>query len=115
MITDPVSMRACICAASQVRLPRRLVLLEAVLIRTPESFCRGAWNVSRELRRGRRSEPGGQRVREPRVGEVSHPGNIAVWPNQHGSGSSDRAKYRKLPQADIFSICLLYNLRAHET
>ena len=28
---------------------------------------------------------------------VPHPGNISVGPDQHGGGSGDRAKYRKLP------------------
>gem|GEM_PF-6440074 len=32
------------------------------------------------------------------MGWVSHPGNVSVGPNQHGTGSSDRATYRKLPQ-----------------
>ena len=35
---------------------------------------------------------------------VAHPGNISVRPNQHGSGSSDCAKYRKLPHTNIFSL-----------
>ena len=38
------------------------------------------------------------------MGSVPDPGNVSVRPGQHGSGSSDHAKYRKLPQADIFSI-----------
>src|SRR5438105_11920441 len=55
-------------------------------------------------RRSRRSEPGGQRFRESELGSVSDPGNVSVGPDQHGSGSGDRAKYRKLPRTDIFSI-----------
>src|SRR3982074_48764 len=56
------------------------------------------------LCRSGRSEPGGQRFRESELGGVSDPGNVSVGPDQHGSGSGDRAKYRKLPRADIFSI-----------
>ena len=41
------------------------------------------------LDRSRRSEPGGERVREPPLGSVSHPGHISVGPNQNGGGSSD--------------------------
>src|SRR5207244_12825711 len=49
------------------------------------------------LRRSRRSEPGGQRFRESELGSVSDPGNVSVGPDQHGSGSCDRAEYRELP------------------
>src|SRR5262249_11113819 len=42
---------------------------------------------------------------------VSHPGNISVGPNQHGSGSSDRTKYRKLPHTNIFSVDQLNAIR----
>src|SRR3984893_2985442 len=56
------------------------------------------------LCRSRQSEPGGQRFRESEVGSVSDPGNVSVGSDQHGSGSGDRAKYRKLPHTDIFSI-----------
>ncbi len=59
------------------------------------SSCRGSIRVSLEcpiaLRRTRRSEPGGQRVSEPRLVQVSHPGYISVRPNQHGGGSSNCA------------------------
>ena len=41
---------------------------------------------------GRRSEPGGERVGEPRLGEVSHPGDISVGPDQHGGRRRDRAE-----------------------
>src|SRR4051794_37228664 len=61
----------------------------------PGSWC---------LCRSGRSEPGGQRFRKPQVGALSRPSNVSVGTDQHGSGSSDHAKYRKLPRADIFSI-----------
>src|SRR5947207_5855306 len=41
---------------------------------------------------------------EPQVGSVSHPGHVSVGPNQHGSGSSDRAKYRKLPRTNVLGV-----------
>jgi hypothetical protein len=56
------------------------------------------------LRRGRWSAPAGERVRQARVGWLSDPGDVSVGPDQHGGGSGDRAKYRKLPQAVIVSI-----------
>ena len=46
---------------------------------------------------------------EPHLGEVSNPGPISVWPNQHGSGCSNCAEYRKLP--DIF-VCGVDQLNA---
>ncbi len=71
--------------------------------------------VSRErlfaLRRGRRSEPGGERVGKPQIRAVSHPGDIAVGPNQHRRGRRDRAKYRKLPHPTIFSVDHLNPIR----
>ena len=63
------------------------------------NFCFAARiGRSSALRRGRRSEPGGQRVSEPQLGSVSHPGHVSVGPDQHGGGSGDRAEYRKLPR-----------------
>src|SRR5215472_15302123 len=59
----------------------------------------------------RRSEPGGERVREPRVGSVSYPHHMSVGPNQHGSGSTDRAKYRKLPRTAIVRVAHLNPIR----
>ena len=56
-------------------------------------------------------EPGSQRVAQSGICAVSHPGDISVGPNQHGGGSGDRAKYRKLPQADIFSVDQLDPIR----
>ena len=56
------------------------------------------------LRRSGRSEPPGQRFRESGVGSVSDPGNVSVGPDQHGSGSGDLAKYRKLARTGIFSV-----------
>src|SRR3954469_7457256 len=56
------------------------------------------------LCRSGRSEPGGQRFRKPQVGALSHPSNVSVGTDHHGSGSGDRAKYRKLPHADRFSV-----------
>src|SRR5437870_13286364 len=48
---------------------------------------------------------------EPQAGSVSHPGYVSVGPNQHGSGSSDRAKYRKLPDANVFGVDQLNPIR----
>src|ERR1700693_1673490 len=50
------------------------------------------------------TEPRSQGVTQSRFGAVPHPGDMSVGPDQHGSGSGDRAKYRKFPQPDIFSI-----------
>jgi hypothetical protein len=44
------------------------------------------------------------RVGKPQVRAVSHPGDIPVGPNQHGSRSSDPAEYRKLPLTNVFSV-----------
>ena len=38
------------------------------------------------------------------IGPVSGPGNMTVWPNQHGSGSRNCAEDRKLPRAGIFGV-----------
>jgi hypothetical protein len=51
-----------------------------------------------------RSEPPAQRVSEPQLGQVSHPGHIPVGPNQHGSGSWDRPEYRKLPRTNVCGV-----------
>ena len=56
------------------------------------------------LRRGRRSEPGGQRVSEPHLRDVADPRHISVGTNQHGGGSRDRAKRRKLPRTGVFGV-----------
>src|SRR6185437_2850234 len=56
------------------------------------------------LRRGRRPEPAGQHVTETRLGQLSGPADIPVGPDEHGRGSSDRAEYRKLPWASVFSV-----------
>jgi len=37
--------------------------------------------------------------------------HVSVGPNQHGSGSSDRAKYRKLPDTNVFSVDQLNPIR----
>ena len=63
---------------------------------------------SHVLCRGRRSEPGGQRVSEAHLGSVSYPGHISVGPNQHGGGSSDRPDCRKLPRTDVFGVDQLH-------
>jgi hypothetical protein len=57
------------------------------------------------------SEPDGERVREPRVGVVSHPGDMSVGPDEHGGGSRDRADNRKLPNADVFGADQLNPIR----
>src|SRR5262245_53413703 len=41
-----------------------------------------------------RSEPGGQGVTKALVRAVADPRDVSVGPNQHGSGSSDRAEHR---------------------
>jgi hypothetical protein len=41
---------------------------------------------------------------EPRLGSVSHPGDISVGPNQHGGGSSDRPECGKLPRTEVFAV-----------
>src|SRR5579859_4972749 len=40
-------------------------------------------SINTPLRRGRRSEPCGERVGEPQVGALSHPGDMSVGPNHH--------------------------------
>jgi hypothetical protein len=45
------------------------------------------------------------------MGSVSHPGDISVGPNQHGSGSSDCAKHRKLPHAVVLGVDQLNSIR----
>jgi hypothetical protein len=65
-----------------------------------------AIGVSGALRRGRRSKPGGERVSEPQLGRVSHPGHVAVGPNQHGAGSSDRPDRRKLPRSIVRGLAV---------
>ena len=42
---------------------------------------------------------------------VSHPGDMAIRPDQHGSRSGDRAKYRKFPRAIVFGVDQLYPIR----
>src|SRR6266550_1694500 len=54
------------------------------------------------LRRSGRTEPSGQRVSEPQLGQVSHPRHISVRPNQYGGRGTDRAEYRKLPRTIVF-------------
>src|SRR5262245_2933108 len=50
------------------------------------------------------SEPGGQRVREPQVSTLTHPGDVPVGADQHGGGSADLAEYRQLPRAGVFRV-----------
>src|SRR5215210_8018506 len=69
------------------------------------------WFAPSVLRRSRRSEPGGERVEESRLGELSHPTDISVGPDQHGSRSSDGAKYRKLPRTNISGLDHLNPIR----
>ncbi len=38
------------------------------------------------------------------VSPLSDPADVAVGPNQHGSGSSDRAEHRKLPRTGVSSV-----------
>src|SRR5260221_6494622 len=51
-----------------------------------------------------RSEPGAESVAKALVGALSHPRDIAVRPNQQGSGSRDRAERWKLPYASVPSV-----------
>ena len=44
------------------------------------------------LRRGRRPEPGSERLGEPAVAPVAHPGDVAVGPDQHGARGGDRRR-----------------------
>ena len=44
----------------------------------------------------RRPEPGGQGVAQSGIGAFSHPGDVAVGPDQHGAGSGD---LRRAPEA----------------
>src|SRR3954451_24740234 len=53
------------------------------------------------------AEPGGEGVREPRIAEVPHPGDISVGTDQHGGGRGDLAKDRKLPHPNVFGVDLL--------
>src|SRR5689334_24912772 len=56
------------------------------------------------LRRCRWSEPSGERIREAHMGSFSYPGDISVGPNQHGTGSRNRANDRKLPRTSVFDV-----------
>src|SRR5881392_1217238 len=56
------------------------------------------------LHRGRRSEPCGERIMQPVLGSVSHPGHISVGPNQHGGGGSHRPDPRELPRTDVSGV-----------
>ena len=56
------------------------------------------------LRRSRWAEPGGERVSEPHLGQVSHPGHISVGPNQDGCRSSDHSDRRKLPRTSVLGV-----------
>src|SRR3954452_5518133 len=54
--------------------------------------------------RGRRPEPGGQRLRKARRVAVSHPGDVTIGPDQHDCWSSDRAECREVPRAVISGV-----------
>src|SRR5436190_10915007 len=84
---------------------------ETVVARTA-TLMRYVWRVQwSALCRGRRSEPGGQRVGEPRVGEVSYPGDVSVGPDQHGRRSGDLSQHGELPHPDILSVDQLHSSR----
>src|SRR3954469_21373526 len=57
-----------------------------------------------ELRRSRRPEPGGQRVRKPMVGAVSYPRDVAVRADQHGGGGADDSQHGELPLAAVARV-----------
>src|SRR5262245_66430840 len=69
-----------------------------------------SWEA-RALRRKRRSEPSRQRLREPRLSEVTDPRHISVGANQRGGGSSNRPKYRKIPRTNIIGVDQLNPIR----
>ena len=75
--------------------------------RPRQDFGERLWPLNR---RGR-SEPGGERVSEPRVGVVSRPGDISVGANEHGGGRRDRAKRRKRPRTGVFGVDQLNAIR----
>ena len=58
-----------------------------------------------------RSEPGGQGVTKALVRAVSDPRDVSVGPDQHGSGSSDRAEHRELPHTSVSSVDPLHPIR----
>ena len=58
----------------------------------------------RELRRSGGSEPGGEGVTKAAVRTVSDPRDVSIGPNQHGSGSRDRAEHRELPHTSVSSV-----------
>src|SRR4029079_11006309 len=49
-------------------------------------------------------EPGGQRIRQSKLCRVSHPGRMAIGPDQYGVGRGDRANDRKLPWPGICGV-----------
>src|SRR5215813_306137 len=69
-----------------------------------------SWEA-RALRRKGRSEPSRQRLREPRLSQVTDPRHISVGANQHGGGSSNHPKYRKIPRANIIGVDQLNPIR----
>src|SRR3954453_3215319 len=58
-----------------------------------------------------RSEPGAEGVTKAAVCAISDPHDVAVGPNQHRSGSSDRAEHWELPRTSVASVDLLYAIR----
>ena len=76
---------------------------------TVSAAAHGSRRVRRRL--GRRSEPGGERVGEPRLALLSDPGDVSVGPDQHGRGSGDRPEHRKLPRAGVLGVDQLHAIR----
>jgi hypothetical protein len=85
----PPSVKSVVCNGSGVPIDGALWDILGFI----SSSCRGSSRISREYpsvlgRRGR-SEPGGERVREPRVGQVS------LSPQHHISAPSNHRSFRE--------------------
>jgi hypothetical protein len=61
--------------------------------------------------RSRRSEPSGQGVGEPPLGQVPHPRYVSVGPNQDGGRSGDYPECWKLPRTDALAVDQLNAIR----
>lgn len=57
-----------------------------------------------------RYAPGGQRVGERLLRQISRPGRVSVGPSQR-RGSSDRTEFRELPRTNVLSIDQLKAIR----
>src|SRR5580704_16174780 len=57
------------------------------------------------------SEPRCEGLTQSLIGAASDPGDVSVRPDQHSTGSGDRAKYRQLPGTCVLSIEQLDTVR----